>query len=340
MGVHELGAAGGDVRTRGDDARRHRSIHREDLILLRFLDEHRLQFLHPVRILGGEVLGLAEILVQVVELEHLVVEWIGIGRAKGFPGCAVHLGAQQPAFVIQRPLAEHLEILGFVPGGRLGVLRVKGVGEAYALDRRLFDAVHRLGSIDAGDLQQGGHDIDDMHELLAQAALVLDSLRPGDHHALPHTAEPRGVLFEPGERRVKGPGPARRHVVVGLLRTPHVVPLHLYVHRHHVDAVEERDFVGCAERATFGAGAVVAVDVDDKRVVEFAHIVDGLDDTADFVVVVRLVGGEDFHLADEKLLLLRRQIIPVLDEVGRPGFQLGIRRNHAEALLVFENPFA
>ena len=86
-------------------------------------------------------------------------------------------------------------------------------------------------------------------------------------------------------------------MVVGLLGAPDVVPLHLHVDRHLVDAVEERDLVGRAERAAFGARAVVAVDVDDQRVVELAHVLDGLDDAADLVVVVGGVGGEDLRPA-------------------------------------------
>ena len=50
--------------------------------------------------LRGDVLGLAEVLVQVVEFEHLIVERVGIGSAKGLPRRSVHLGAEQPAFVI------------------------------------------------------------------------------------------------------------------------------------------------------------------------------------------------------------------------------------------------
>lgn len=126
-------------------------------------------------------------------------------------------------------------------------------------------------------------------------------------------------------------------MVVGLLGAPHVVELHLHVRGHHVDAVEERDLVGRAERTTLGAGAVVAVDVDDQRVVELAHVRDGLDDPADLVVVVRRVGGENFHLANEQLLLFRRELIPGLDHVLRPGLQLGVGRDDAEALLVRED---
>ena len=156
-----------------------------------------------------------------------------------------------------------------------------------------------------------------------RAPCVLDVAGPGNAHALADAAELRGVLLEPGEGRIKRPGPARRHVVVGLLRAPDVVPLHLVGDRHHVDAIKECDFVRRAERTALGAGAVVAVDVDDERVVELAHVLDGLDDAADFVVVVGLIGGEDFDLLDKELLLLGRAIIPVLEDFGRPGLQLG-----------------
>ena len=207
--------------------------------------------------------------------------------------------------MIERPLAHHLEVLGRVARRRLGVLRVEGVGEAGALDRLLLDAVDDLGRTDAGGLEDGRHDVDDVHELLAQAALVLDARRPRDHHVLVDAAELRRVLLEPGERRVEGPRPAGRHVVVGLLGAPDVVELHLHVDGQLVDAVEERDLVRRAERPALGAGAVVAVDVDDQRVVELAQVLEGLDHAADLVVAVGGVGGEDLDLADEELLLVR-----------------------------------
>ena len=106
------------------------------------------------------------------------------------------------------------------------------------------------------------------------------------------------------------------------------------------DAVEERDFVGRAHRAALGAGAVVAVDVDDERVVELAHVLDGLNDAPDLVVVVGREGGKDLHLLDVELLLLGRAIIPVFEDIRRPGLQLGVLRDHAELLLVFEDLLA
>ena len=229
--IDELRATGGDVRARGDDPRRHRGIQREDLVLLGFLDELLAQLRHLLRMLCGDVVGLAEILGQVVELEHLVVQRIRVRRSESLPGCAVDLGAEQPAIVIQRPLAHHLEVLGLVARRYLCIGGVEGVEEAGALDGRLFDAVDLIGRGDAGGLEDRRHDIDHVDELLAQSSLVLDACRPGHHHVLVDAAEPGSILLEPVERRVEGPRPACRHVVVSLLGAPDVVELHLHVDR-------------------------------------------------------------------------------------------------------------
>src|SRR5207249_10411868 len=91
------------------------------------------------------------------------------------------------------------------------------------------------------------------------------------------------------------------------------------------------------DRATLGAGAVVAVDVDDEGVIESAHVFDGLDNTTNFVVVVGLIGGEDLVLLDKELLFLGRAIVPILDDLRWPRLYLGVRRDHPKTLLVLKN---
>ena len=340
MGENELRATGCDIRARGHDTGSHRGVHRKDLIFLGFRDEHLLHLLHFAGKLIGDVLGLAEVRVQIVKLKHLIVERVGIGSAEGFPRCPIHLGTEQPAFLVQGPLAKHLEILGLVVRRFLGIFRIKRVGKTRTLDRCLLDAVYRFGCRNAGGLENCRYDVNHMAELLAQAALILDACRPRNGHVLANTSEFRGVLLEPGKRCIKGPRPARRHVVVSLLGAPDVIPFHLIGYRHLVDAVEPRDFVRRAHRATFGAGTVVAVDIDDERVVELAHVLNSLNDASDFAVVVSGKRGENFHLLDEELLLLGCQIIPVFEDIRWPRLQPGILRDHAELLLVFKNLLA
>ena len=61
-----------------------------------------------------------------------------------------------------------------------------------------------------------------------------------------------------------------------------------------------------AERGAFGAGAVVAADVDDQRVVELAHVFHRLDHAANLMVGIGHIGGEDIRLAGKELFLHRR----------------------------------
>jgi hypothetical protein len=66
--------------------------------------------------------------------------------------------------------------------------------------------------------------------------------------------------------------------------------------------------------------AVVAADVDDQRVVELAHVLDGLDHPANLVVRIREVHAVHIGLLDEELLLLPKGVLRFLPnhEVAYP----------------------
>ncbi len=128
-------------------------------------------------------------------------------------------------------------------------------------------------------------------------------------------------------------------MVVGLFGAPDIVPFHLGFGRDHVQPVEEGDLVRGAQGPALGARSVVAVDVDDQRVVEFADVVDRLDDAADLVVGIGGIGGEDLDLPDEELLLDVGQLVPRLDVLRRPGRERRVLRHEAHLLLVLEDGF-
>ena len=236
--------------------------------------------------------------------------------------------------MIQGIIAEHLEILGAVVRRLIGIRLVESIGKAGAFDRALGDAIHDRGLADIRHLQNGRHDVDHMGELVADAALVGDDLWPGNRHALPGAAEVGRYLLGPFERRVKRPGPRNRHVVIGVFRPPEIVEvLELNIHRH-LDPVEHRHLVRGAVQRAFGRGSVVARDVDDKRIVQIAVGFDRIDHAADFSVGVSEVGRIDIGLPDEHFLLISRQLVPVLEQVRRPGCQFCRFRNHPKPLLV------
>ena len=105
------------------------------------------------------------------------------------------------------------------------------------------------------------------------------------------------------------------------------------------NAVVGGHLVGRALKRAFGAGAVVAADVDDQRVVELAHVLDRLDHAANLMVGVGRVAGKHFRLAGIEFLLQERKRVPLRQRI-RPRGELGVRRDHAEPLLVGEDLLA
>ena len=138
-----------------------------------------------------------------------------------------------------------------------------------------------------------------------------------------------------------------RHVRIGLVRAPVLVVQHLQRLGSCQNAVVGGQLIEGAFERAFGAGAVVADDVDDERVVELALVLHFLDHAANLMVGVGGIGGEDLRLARIEFLLYQRERIPSR-QLGaaisglpvRPGGQLRLRRNHAKPLLVGEDLLA
>ena len=107
-----------------------------------------------------------------------------------------------------------------------------------------------------------------------------------------------------------------------------------------MNAVKEGSLVRGAERAALSTGAVVSIEIDDQRVVELTHVLNGLNNATDLMIDIGLVGGEYLHLPDEQLLFDIAQLVPGLEHFVGPWLELGVGRNHTEFLLVGEDRLA
>src|SRR5450631_33372 len=116
-----------------------------------------------------------------------------------------------------------------------------------------------------------------MVKLGADAALVLDTRGPGHDHAVPGTAEVRGNLLGPLERRIHRVGPAD-WVVIECSGTAEFVHAAQNLFEILRNGVEERHFVEQALWSAFSARAVIALDVYDQRIVQFALVRERVDD--------------------------------------------------------------
>ena len=214
--------------------------------------------------------------------------------------------------------------------------RIERVDHAHAFDRLLLDAVDHARRLDPRRLEDRRHDVDDVMELAADTARILDVTRPRNSQALPRSAKVRCDLLRPFERRVECPRPGDRHVRIRRRRTPVLEVQQLQGFRHVEDAVVRGHLVERARERAFGARPVVAVDVDDQRVVELAHVLDRLDHAAYLVVGIGGIGGEYLGLARIEFFLEQRKRVP-MRQLRRPRRELGIGRDHAQPLLVGED---
>src|SRR5262249_49906365 len=156
----------------------------QHVVLCGLNPEEILQLAQLLRLPGGEVVGLTEILVDFVKLPSNAVHIVS--RELEFPGNSSAEGGGDPAIVVDGPVAEHLEILRRV--ATLGLRLIEGIDHAHAFDWLLGQAIYNGGRGDSGCLQNGWRDVDDVVELRAQAVLFLDALRPRYHQRVPRAA--------------------------------------------------------------------------------------------------------------------------------------------------------
>ena len=243
---------------------------------------------------------------------------------------------RDPTLVVDRSVAEHLEVLSGVRLG--GVGRQHRPDHRYAVHVHLLDAVDSTRGVDSGGFEKSREDVDHVMELLAQSAGIVHSTGPLHRDTVSGAAEVRCHLFHPLERRVEGPGPGQIEVVLATGRTEvvHVLeqPLGIFG-----QSVLERRRTPCAVQRAFGRCAVVAGDVHEERVVGFAHLVEGVEQAPDLLVGVGHESGEHFHEPRRDRLVAIGVLVPRRN-LGRASRERGVGWDDPEFELTTEDPLA
>ena len=311
----------------GVDLLQHPVVDGQHLVARRLDQPEPLQLHQLLRVLLGQVPGLAPVLGRVVELPDVVVERGPRGHDPG----RVVLRHGRPPLVVEGTVAHDLEVLRLVPLRRLAV--VEGVKHARAFDRVLLDAFDGDGLGQPRRLEDCRRHVDDVAELVTDLALGFDALRPVDDRAVAGAAEVRGDLLGPLVRRVQGMRPAHGEVVVGVGAAQLIDLTHQVFGRlEGLQTVEVGHLVEAPVDVALGGRAVVADDVVDQRVFEDVQLLQEVKDAAHMVVGVLQEPGIDLHLAAQHRLERLRHVVPGRNILGACG-KLAILRDHAQLLL-------
>ncbi len=189
-GVGEHAATGREARTRLNQTGEGGCIQRQNLVLLRLFPEKCVHLLNFLWVLCCHIFVLRPVFAQIVQLPW-PARRVRVTLTAVVPRHTHDLAACDPAVVIDRVITKHLEVLRLMRRSSVFVLLVEGVGHTHAFDRLLRNTVHYFGLFKLGCFQDRRHDVDDVVKLVTDATLVLDHLRPGDHHTLLGTTEVR-----------------------------------------------------------------------------------------------------------------------------------------------------
>lgn len=290
------------------------AVEGQDLVFARFDIPHGDHFDQFVPVLIGQIAGFGEIFRHVIQLPAVGIQFAQFflgnlhlseghsGLGKGGPRNGAY-GA--PAVVVDRSVAEHLEILGDVAVFRLPL--VKGMSKAHALDGRLGDAADFRRRLDLQGVQYRRQQIDGVSVLRADFPFCLDTLWPMHDERIADTSAV-GFPLPALERGVARPGPAPG-VMIEILRAAQIVQRLEIGFQGLRHIVEELVFVDRAGGAALGAGAVVG-DHHHQGVVQLAKAFDEIQQPANVMVGMLQKPGEDFHHAGVELFLVRRKAVP------------------------------
>ena len=163
----------GDLKTAGSAI-----VERVNAILLGRLGEQVFQLLQLLRVLRSEVVGLREVLVQVIELPLVLFP---VARRVILPPREGMLGIGLPTVCIHGPIAENLEVLR---GPALKLWVGEASEEAGAFQRLLLHTVDARGHRHIGGLENRRHDIHEVKKRITRLGIVLDLRRPADNHRI------------------------------------------------------------------------------------------------------------------------------------------------------------
>src|SRR5436309_8666242 len=206
-----------------------------------------------------------------------------------------------PAIVIDAAITKHLEILSGVR--LLGLRIVEGINHRGPIKRPLRCPIHALGERQARGLQYSRGNIRDMSELGADLSPGFNPRWPMYNYTVRSSAVVRCDLFGPLERSVAGPRPANRI----MRKSARVAPI---VQMRHIDLGGVNNSIQChhlvigAFRSTFCAGSVVAHNVNKQSVVQYVHLLEGINQSPYLLIGVLGETGERFHLAGFESFLI------------------------------------
>src|SRR5437667_2056128 len=248
-------------------------------------------------------MGLAEVLGYMIKFPSV----LGERRQRHHQPGNRMARARHPAIMIDATIAKHLEILSRVCFLRFGI--VKGINHRCPIKGPLCRPVDALGEWQTDCFQHSRRNIGYVSKLGANFSLGFNSRRPMDNNSVSSAAVMRSDLFGPLKRRISRPCPTNGIMWKRLWVAPVIEMWH--VNRGGVDdAIQRHHFIVSAFRSALGTGTVIANNVNEQGITQYAHFLQSIDQASYLFVSVLGETSERLHLPRLEFFLFRRLGIP------------------------------
>src|SRR6266550_2811438 len=177
--------------------------------------------------------------------------------------------ACNPAIMINGAVTKHLKVLGRMPV--FGFWIVKSINHRRPIERKLFGAIHHLWKGQTGRFQYSGSNINNVTKLRPDLPPGFDSFGPMHHHPVTGTTPMRSNLLGPLERSIQRMRPADGIVRKRIWASPVVYVVH-HLRSSTNNAVQCHHLIVRPFRSPFGARSVIAYNVNEESVIQFAHV--------------------------------------------------------------------
>src|SRR5206468_4433387 len=178
--------------------------------------------------------------------------------------CACH-----PAIMINGAVTKHLEVLGRMTVLSFGI--IKGINHRRPIERKLLSAVHHLWKRQTHCFKYSRCNIYDVTKLRPDLSFGFDTFGPMHHHSVAGASPMRRDLLGPLKRGIQRVRPANGIVWKSIWTSPVIDMIH-HLGSSANNAIQCHHLVVRSFRSSLGAGAVVAYNVDEESVIQFAHV--------------------------------------------------------------------
>src|SRR6266566_7490055 len=177
--------------------------------------------------------------------------------------------AGDPAIMVNGAVTKHFEVLGRMPV--LGFCIIKGINHRRPIERKLLGAIYRLWKRQTNCLEHGRGNIYDVTKLRPDLAPGFDTFGPMHYHSVASASPMRSNLLGPLERSIQRVRPANGIVRESIRASPVIDMIH-HLGSSTNNAIQSHHLVVRPFRSAFGARSVIAYNVDEESVIQFAHV--------------------------------------------------------------------